>query len=87
MDSQPRPPTTVDFLKAQGEASSHAARDTPDEQLQRSSSPGHNSSLGSSPTMSSKKRYRTSDDEEDPTDKLAIERRVKDTTYLDNMCK
>jgi len=79
MDSQPRPHTTVDFLKAQGEASSHAARDTPDEQLQRSSSPGHNSSLGS---RSSKKRYRTSDDEEDP---IATTETVKVQAYRRNV--
>ncbi|KAH6675938.1 hypothetical protein B0J14DRAFT_375060 [Halenospora varia] len=65
MNSQPRPYTTVDFLKARGKASSRSAHDASDEQLQRSSSPGHNPSLESAPTKSSKKRYRAPDNEGD----------------------
>ncbi|PVH68125.1 hypothetical protein DL98DRAFT_554926 [Cadophora sp. DSE1049] len=53
MDSQSQPHTALDLIKAQGEASSRAARDTPVEQHQRSSSPGHKSSLRNSLTRSS----------------------------------
>ncbi|KAH7330032.1 kinase-like domain-containing protein [Rhexocercosporidium sp. MPI-PUGE-AT-0058] len=78
MDSQPRTHTAVDFSKAQAEASSHAARDTPDEQRQRSSSPDQNSSLRNRP---SKKRYRPSD-EEDP---IGTTETVKAQAYRRNL--
>ena len=79
MYSQSRRFTAVDFSKAQGEAPPH---DTPDEQLQRSSSPGRNLPLGNSPIRSSKKRYRASDDEEDP---IATAEIVKAQAYKRNL--
>lgn len=82
MDSQSRRFTAVDFSKAQGEAPLHAAHYTPDEQLQRSSSPGRNLPLGNSPIRSSKKRYRASDDEEDP---IATAEIVKAQAYKRNL--
>ncbi|PVH71516.1 hypothetical protein DL98DRAFT_577338 [Cadophora sp. DSE1049] len=82
MDSQPRPRTFLDYRKAQGDASSHIARDTPDKQRQRSSSPGPNFSLGNSPIRSSKKRYRPSDNKEDP---IATTETVKAQAYGRNL--
>jgi len=79
MDSQPRTHTAVDFSKAQAEASSHTARVTPDEQRQRSGSPDLNSSLGNRP---SKKRYRPSNDEEDP---IGTTETVKAQAYRRNL--